>query len=170
VLPWHVGALALRILGVLAVAGGVVTAAAIAAVTSGATSLLLAGSLGGTGVVLGALALRGALHAGRRARANEAADLELRMIALAESRGGVLTATEVARELGIATVQAENALTDLSDGTRVTGEVTEDGRIEYHFREVAALSRPRVRVAIDPSEEAGDDAIEGEREHERTRG
>jgi hypothetical protein len=33
-------------------------------------------------------------------------------------------------------------------------------------------SRPRqcATTGFDPSEEAGDDAIEGEREHERTRG
>jgi len=62
--------------------------------------------------------------------------LERRTLRLARSRGGRLTATEVASELGLSIGAAEGVLFSLDDGFRVRSEVTDEGLLLFEFPEL----------------------------------
>jgi hypothetical protein len=155
------GALALRILGGLSVAGALLVGAGFAYVAGG-LGLVLGAGIGVLGVGIGALLFR---TAGKQTAAADTADRtrrELALVSLAESRGGVLTVTDVTRAFGIGVAEADAALTAMADGSRVTAEVTEDGRIQYVFRELHALAAPRVRVALDEQMDEAEEALRTE--------
>lgn len=141
----------LRLLGALTLGVGVALAAVSAALLPGALGVAAAVVLGGAGAGLGGLALR----AGARASAQAPAEREGRILALARRADGVLTVTEVAEKLGMSMTDADAALTAMADGSRVVAELTDDGRVEFVFRELregtlgdeAAPLRVRVRDA-----------------------
>jgi hypothetical protein len=141
------GALAMRVLGGLAMAGALLVGAGFAYV-GGSIGLVLGAALGLVGVGVGALLFRGASKQSAAADAEERTRRELALVALAESRGGVLTVTDVSKAFGIGASEADAALTAMADGSRVAVEVTTDGRVQYVFRELAALGAPRVRVDL----------------------
>lgn len=64
------------------------------------------------------------------------AALQLPVLQLAGRRGGQLTVTEVAAELGWTMRRAEKVLQSLDDGLRVTSDVTNEGVIVYEFPEL----------------------------------
>lgn len=70
-------------------------------------------------------------------RAALVASLQLPVLKLASQRGGRLTVTQVAAELGWTIRRAEKVLHSLDDGIRVDSEVTDEGVIVYEFRELA---------------------------------
>ncbi len=168
----------LRLLGIVSVAGGVLAAAgAVALLGAGGAGLLTAAVLGGLGVGVGALALRGASRARRGADQAEADGRQRRVFELAAAKGGVLTVTDLVRELGMSSDDADATLTALADGSRVSAEITPDGRVQYEFRELRALEGPAVRARVEDLEaraleeamaevEAalGEDAVLGENE------
>jgi hypothetical protein len=151
------GAVGLRLFGVAAIGGGVLAAALAAAVLPGAVGIVAAVVLGGLGVGLGALGLGAGSRVGRGAEEHARQRREQTIYELARTRQGVLTAPEVARELGVPVAQADEELTRLADGTHVTVEVTTDGRVEYEFRDwVVGPTAPRVRVESEPANDVPD--------------
>ncbi|MGF1469364.1 MAG: hypothetical protein ACFCGT_24865 [Sandaracinaceae bacterium] len=152
-------------LGVLALAAGLVGAALVAAaVPSSVVGLILAAAVGGAGVGVGALGFQTAARRQRDAERQARRDRELAILQLAEERGGALTATEVARELHIAPDEAEDALTAMvGDGTRVGVEVDREGVLRYAFRELMPPPELRVRVEPEPETEPSEVSAEGQR-------
>jgi hypothetical protein len=161
------GALALRVLGGLSLTGALLVGLGFAYV-GGTVGLVLGATLGVFGLGLGALFFRGASKQDAAAEAEERARRELALVALAESRGGVLTVTDVARAFGLAAAEADALLTAMADGSRVTAEVTSDGRVQYVFRELHALAPPRARVVLDEPAAEEVEAARAERD-ERAR-
>lgn len=95
-------------------------------------ALALSGAAAG-----GGLLLHRAAEGDREARRNALiASLQLPVLRLASDRGGRLTVSEVAAELGWTLPRAEKVLQSLDDGFRVSSEVTDDGLIVYEFREL----------------------------------
>jgi hypothetical protein len=70
--------------------------------------------------------------------------LQLPVLQLAGKKGGQLTVTEVAAELGWTIRRAEKVLQSLDDGLRVTSDVTDEGVIVYAFPELTRSHRPRL--------------------------
>lgn len=153
----------LRFLGVAAIAGGVLASALAFAIVPGVGGFAVAAAVGALGVGGGALSLRAASRTPEPDEVVADAALQGRIMDLAEQSQGDLTATEVARGLGMTLEQADAALTQMADGSRVSAEITPDGLVHYVFRELRSLSvppGPRVRVSADPSDQELSDAIE----------
>lgn len=77
----------------------------------------------------------------------ELAQLQHEVIALAFEHDGVLTVTDVVADLNYTIGLAEQVLSSLEDGVRITSNVTDEGLIVYEFREVIhrknRLAKPR---------------------------
>ena len=63
--------------------------------------------------------------------------LQLPVLKLAGQKGGRLTVTEVAAELGWTIRRAEKVLQSMDDGLRVNSDVTDEGVIVYEFLELS---------------------------------
>ena len=94
---------------------------------------LMLGVVSGAG---GVLLNRSANRAREERRAALISSLQLPVLRLAARRGGRLTVTEVAAELGWTLPRAEKVLRSLDDGVRVDSQVTDEGVIVYQFREL----------------------------------
>ncbi|HET8654676.1 MAG TPA: hypothetical protein VFL93_04120 [Longimicrobiaceae bacterium] len=115
---------ALFVLAALLAIGGTAATAAPALVAAGIAAI-------------GGLLLYQAADGERqRRRAALISALQLPVLRLASQRGGRLTVTEVAAELGWTLPRAEKVLHSLDDGVRVDSEVTDEGLIVYQFREL----------------------------------
>lgn len=68
--------------------------------------------------------------------------LQQPVLQMAAQRGGRLTVTQVAAELGWPLRRAEKVLQSMDDGLRVDSEVTDEGVIEYQFRELLRAPEP----------------------------
>jgi hypothetical protein len=66
--------------------------------------------------------------------------LQLPVLQLAGRKGGQLTVSEVAAELGWTMKRAEKVLQSMDDGLRVNSEVTDEGVIVYEFPELMRAS------------------------------
>ena len=87
---------------------------------------------------MGAVALQLSANNDREARrAALVSSLQLPVLKLASARGGRLTVSQVAAELGWTLRRAEKVLHSLDDGLRVDSEVTDEGVIVYEFRELS---------------------------------
>lgn len=117
-------AVLLFVLAVILVVGGIAG--------GGVAPLLLGGAAAGGGVML----QRAAQSEREARRAALLSSLQLPVLKLASDRGGRLTVTEVAAELGWTLRRAEKVLQSLDDGFRVDSEVTDEGLIVYKFREL----------------------------------
>ncbi len=134
----------IRALGIASIGGGIFVAALGTALLPGALGLGFAALLGLGGVGFGALALRFASRHRLKA-AEEALKTRQRQVgAMAKERGGVLTPAEVAAEMALSEAAADALLTSLTDGEKVSLEITDDGGLEYHFH--GLITAPRVRV------------------------
>ena len=142
--PSRLRALSLRAMGVILLAAGVGGAALSVALSGGATGLLLAVAVGGAGAGLGGLLLRAGGRASAHADRGHSLAMEQAILDLATQRAGVLRVTDVARGLGVTVAEADEALSALADGSRVTAEITPEGLLVYHFREIEAPARMRV--------------------------
>jgi hypothetical protein len=76
--------------------------------------------------------------------------LHLPVLRLAAKRGGRLTVTQVAQDLGWTLPRAEKVLQSMEDGYRVIGDVTPEGVIVYDFPELMQLP-PAPPPRIDPT-------------------
>jgi len=86
----------------------------------------------------GAALLRGERSERERRREAILESLQLPVLQLAGRKGGRLTVTDVATELGWPMVRAEKVLNSLDDGLRVMSDITDDGVIVYDFVEIRA--------------------------------
>ncbi|MDP2957510.1 MAG: zinc ribbon domain-containing protein [Longimicrobiales bacterium] len=62
--------------------------------------------------------------------------LQRKILRLATIKGGTLTVTEVAAEMNLSLLAAENILTSMDDGFRVRSEISREGVLYYEFPEV----------------------------------
>jgi hypothetical protein len=124
-------------------------------------AMLLAGGLAGLElppIVMGIMALGGGGMLLKNANTvrEERRDaiiqsLQLPVLQLAGRKGGRLTVTDVATEMGWPMARAEKVLNSLDDGMRVMSDITDDGVIVYDFLEIrtAGLAdppRPELRL------------------------
>lgn len=72
------------------------------------------------------------------------AAMQLPVLKLAREKGGHLTVTEVATDLGWPLRRAERVLQSMDDGLRVTSDVTNEGVIVYEFPELLRSGRPAI--------------------------
>jgi hypothetical protein len=68
--------------------------------------------------------------------------LQLPVLQLAGKKGGRLTVTDVATEMGWPMARAEKVLNSLDDGMRVMSDITDDGVIVYDFLEIRTAQLP----------------------------
>jgi hypothetical protein len=152
VLAWAV------LLGGVAVGGlvGVVVALVAAALSASAWIGLATGVLLGGVAALAALLL---MSASRRLRdhganAKDAAS-EQAILAMAASRKGVLTTTEVAQNLQLPLRDADRLLSSMGESGRAQLEVNGDGLLQYSFTGLSTRERTGVRFeAASPGDEA----------------
>lgn len=143
-----------RGLGVLLLAAGVLAAVLATATVPGAAGLALAIVAGAIGVGLGALTIRAGARSLREGEAHDRRARETAVLELAERRGGTLTASDVAKALGLALDEADALLTSMvGDGTSVGVDV-DDGVVRYVFRDLvpAPSARVRVEAELEPEE------------------
>lgn len=133
-------------------ASGIGLIVAIAAVIAG---------VGGGAALIGAGRARSASMDAAAMRA-----LKQRVLALAAKRNGDLTVTEVATALNVPEESADAALTQLSDGTRITAEVDESvGALHFVFHDLIKPP-PKTRVEIAEESEEQEERSEQKRERE----
>ena len=153
----------LRLFGIMSVAGGIAAAAAVVALAgTGFGALLAATAIGGLGVGIGALSMKAGSRASSHADDVGSSAREQSILKLAEKKGFELTVTDLVQELGYSAAQADAALSEMADGSRVSAEVTTDGRVKYVFRELQALQvtggEAAVRARVDVGESAPEEA------------
>jgi len=120
----RVAGVALGLVGLLLLGLGVATLQIEPAVVGGVVGLSGAASFG-----WGWRALQGRRQALLQRMQRE-------VIRIARTRGGRLTATEVAAEMDLALPAAERILLSLDDGFRVTSDVSDEGILYFDFREL----------------------------------
>jgi uncharacterized membrane protein YccC len=146
---WSTG---LFIAGVAALGAGVLVGGIVALATGSAAGVTVAAIIAGGGVATGGLSLWESRRFDRRAKALERTISEQRLFALAKEQGGALRVVDVARRFRIASKDAEALLDSLVDEVRVSMQVTDDGEIDYVFRELSLGQAPPVRVALSEAE------------------
>ena len=156
---WSTG---LFIAGVAALGAGVLVGGIVAAATGSAAGLTVAAIIAGGGVATGGLSLWESRRFDRRAKDLERTISEQRLFALAEEQGGTLRVVDVARRMRVASKDAEALLDSLVDEVRVSMQVTDEGEIDYVFRELSLGEAPRVRVALSEAQEL--EHVQGEPE------
>ncbi len=62
-------------------------------------------------------------------------EIERKVYLLARKNGGEITVSDVVADIGLSGAEAERQLQSMSDGTRVSMEVSDDGVVTYRFRE-----------------------------------
>ncbi|HSU16213.1 hypothetical protein [Longimicrobium sp.] len=72
--------------------------------------------------------------------------LQLPVLQLASRKGGRLTVTEVATEMGWPMARAEKVLNSLDDGMRVMSDITDEGVIVYDFLEIRTAQLPGMKT------------------------
>lgn len=103
------------------------------AFSEGVFPLFLMGAMAGGG---GAALLRSEKKERERRREAILESLQLPVLQLAGRKGGRLTVTDVATEMGWPMVRAEKVLNSLDDGLRVMSDITDEGVIVYDFVEI----------------------------------
>jgi hypothetical protein len=136
------------IAGVAALGVGLLIGGIVAAATGSAGGIAVAAVIAGMGAATGGLGLWESRRFGERAKHLESTLSEQKLFALAEKKGGTLQVTDVARGLRVKSSEAEALLDGFVDEVRVSMQVTDDGEINYVFREVADTPGPQVRVAV----------------------
>ncbi len=157
---------ALRFFGVGAIGVGIFAATVLAVFIPGLAGIAAAAAMGGLWTGLGVLGLRAASRASSDADKHESTAQELSILELAEKSDGDLTATEVARGLGVGMREADDALSRMADGSHVSVEVDPEGIVHYVFREMRAAGPAGPRVRVDASvapREVVDEVVEAER-------
>ncbi len=154
----------LRVLGIGTIGVGILSAGAMMSTVSGPGGLVLGIGAAALGLGAGVLSLRAGGRVASQADRKQQVRRELSVVALAERRGGVVTVTDVVRGLGITYEEADQLLSSMADGSRISAEVTTEGIVRYVFRELRQTNEtPRVRVPAsteDPLEVSDDLAAE----------
>ncbi len=92
------------------------------------------GFVGLAPIVEGLLALRRA-RAERAGQLPKEPDPEHEILRIARAQGGRITASVIAVESSLSLAEAERVLDGMARGGHATVSVTDDGRVEYEFRE-----------------------------------
>ncbi|MEO8877625.1 MAG: hypothetical protein ABI461_18675 [Polyangiaceae bacterium] len=158
--PSKVGGTVANVFGWLVIGGGLVTALLIGALFQ---AILPAGIFGwvlGLVIGIGSLGVGGSLVYGGKSLKKSGASVEKdtrerAIFALAQNRGGILTATDVAAALGISPIAADDLLTKYAkeDSDRVRLEVDDAGAITFVFPQHGWLG-PRVAAPGAPVDDA----------------
>jgi hypothetical protein len=158
--PSKVGGTVANVFGWMMIAGGLITALLIGALFQ---AILPAGIFGWIlGIIIGAVSVGvgGSLVYGGKSLKKSGVSVEKdtrerAIFALAQNRGGVLTAFDVGAALGISAEDADALLTDYakSDSDRVRLEVDDAGAITFVFPQHGWMG-PRVAAAGTQSEQS----------------
>lgn len=140
---WSIG---FYIAGIAALGAGLIVGGIVAVATATPVGLSVAAVIAGGGIATGGLSLWESRRFSQRAKRLESTISEHRLSALAEARGGILRVVDVARELAVMGDEAEALLDGLVDEVRVSMQVTDEGEIQYVFREIDGTPGARVRV------------------------
>lgn len=140
---WSIG---FYIAGIAALSAGLLVGGIVAVATATPVGLSVAAVIAGGGIATGGLSLWESRRFSQRAKRLQSTISEHRLFALAETHGGVLRVVDVARELTVMGEEAEALLDGLVDEVRVSMQVTDEGEIQYVFRELDGTPSPRVRV------------------------
>ena len=157
----------LYVVGIAALAAGVLVGGIVAAATGSAAGLTVASIIAGAGIATGGLSLWESRRFDRRARRLQQTIAEQRLLTLAQEQGGILRVVDAARALRLGSEEAEALLDGLVDEVRVCMRVTDEGEIHYVFRELPEGGGPRVRIA--PAEPETVEADPAEADARRTR-
>lgn len=160
---WSIG---FYIAGIAALGAGLLVGGIVALATATPAGLIVAAIIAGGGVATGGLSLWESRRFSKRARHLESTISEYRLFALAETRAGILRVADVARELAVMREEAEAILDGLVDEVRVSMRVTDEGEIEYVFRELAEAPGQRARVGSAHAR-AGEELLELTRDSEQ---
>jgi hypothetical protein len=139
---WSVG---FYVAGIAAVGAGILA-------TGSAAGFGVAAAIAAAGVTIGGLGLWESRRFDRHAKHLESTISEHRVFALAEKHGGVLRVVDVARGLHIMSAEAEALLDGFVDEVRVSMRVTDEGEIDYVFRELVDPGNLRIRMAAAETE------------------
>jgi hypothetical protein len=140
---WSIG---FSIAGIAALGAGLLIGGIVAVATATPAGLSVAAVVAGAGIATGGLSLWESRRFSQRAELLQSTISEHRLFALAEARGGILRVVDVARELTVMSEEAEALLDGLVDELRVSMQVTDEGEIQYVFRELHEMPGPRARV------------------------
>jgi hypothetical protein len=152
---WSVG---FYVAGIAALGAGILVGAIVAAATGSAAGFGVAAAIAAAGVTIGGLGLWESRRFDRRAKRLESTISEHRVFALAEKHGGALRVVDVARGLRIMSAEAEALLDGFVDEVRVSMRVTDEGEIDYVFRELVDPRDLRIRVAAAETERVEEEA------------
>jgi hypothetical protein len=152
---WSIG---FYIAGIAALGAGLLVGGIVAVAAATPVGLSVAAVIAGAGIATGGLSLWESRRFSRRAERLQSTISEHRLFALAETRGGILRVVDVARELTLMSEEAEALLDGLVDELRVSMQVTDEGEIQYVFRELDETPGPRVRVGADHAQASEEDA------------
>jgi hypothetical protein len=168
--PSTVGGTVAGVFGWLMLLGGLGVAGLLATIFALLNYPMLALAVGGPIALLALLFGGGLVMGGKKLRTQGATtqkDTRVEAIfALAQTRKGILLATDVARALSIPVDEADALLTTLAktDSDHVSLEVNDDGGMFYRFSNAVWTSEERFRVAIDTRVDAAPngEVLEGE--------
>jgi hypothetical protein len=142
---WSLG---FYVAGVAALGAGILVGGIVAAASGSGAGLAVAAIIAAAGAGTGGIGLWESRRFRKRAERLERSVSERRLVDLAAAHAGILRVTDVAQSLRIPREDAEELLDHLVDEVRVSMQVTDEGEIQYVFREVRRMSAaPRVRVA-----------------------
>ncbi len=163
--PSKVGGSVARVLGWIVLAVGLLVALMIGALLqaifpAGVAGFVIGGVIAIVATILGTVLVRGGKTLHTSGDAKERSTRAQAVFALAQNRGGVLSALDVSQALSLPFPVADNLLTRLAkeDGDQVKLEVDDNGAITYVFPNALpsgplAPNAPHARVAIhDPRE------------------
>ncbi len=168
--PSTVGGTVAGVFGWLMLLGGLGVAGVLATILALLSYPTLALVVGGPIALLALLVGGGLVMGGKKLRtqgATEQKDTRVEAIfALAQTRKGILLASDVARALAIPVDEADALLTTLAktDSDHVSLEVNDDGGMYYRFSNAPWMSEERFRIAVNTRVDAVPDGevIEGE--------
>ena len=142
---WSLG---FYVAGVAALGAGLLVGGIVALASGSGPGLAIAAVIAAGGLGTGGLGLWESQRFRKRAERLERTVSEHRLHQLAAERDGILRVTDVAHALQVPREEAEELLDHLVDEVRVSMQVTDEGDIQYVFREVRRVTAsPRVRVA-----------------------
>jgi len=137
--PAKVGGTVARVLGWIVLAGGLLLASLFVVVFMAINAAAAAGWIGGSTALVTVLAAGILLRSGKQlvksGDSEELATKKQAIFALANTRGGILRAVDVAQMLHVSPAEGDAILTQLAkeDSDRVGVDIDDDGNILYRF-------------------------------------
>jgi hypothetical protein len=172
--PSKVGGTVANVFGWLVIGGGLITALLVGALFQAILPAGIFGWILGAVIALGSLGVGGSFVYGGKTLKQSGATVERdtrerAIFALAQNRGGVLTAFDVSAALGISAEEADAILTEYAktDSDRVRLEVDDAGAITFVFPQHGWMG-PRVAPPNPTGDAYADDAAAQAAQRART--